>query len=222
VLRVVVVVGLVTAFASRASATVLLRFDFSTGFQPTEKNPSVGGPGINPFGVSAQVSSASPATAGAPFLVVDRGNLAATDFASAVSSQAFFAVGLNGIARQGQSPLVTMTSLDFDVTREGAAAPGGYGVVATLPYAPQVTATADLTTTRPNYTHVSIPLSGAVDADHPAVFDFYVYGPSAGSSIDFDNITINGTVATPEPGALGMLGLGGLALFGRRRQRARA
>lgn len=51
-----------------------------------------------------------------------------------------------------------------------------------------------------------------------ATFRMYVYSPSSGSTIEFDNIRINGVI--PEPGTLAMaLAAAAMVLCRRRRKR---
>lgn len=63
--------------------------------------------------------------------------------------------------------------------------------------------------------HFSIDLSayGALaDVTDATTFRFYLQTPTAGQNLDFDNITVAGTIAAvPEPSTVAFLGLGGLA-----------
>jgi hypothetical protein len=55
----------------------------------------------------------------------------------------------------------------------------------------------------------------------PIEFRFYVLAPSNGNSIDFTDFAINGTVTpvpAPEPGTVGLMGLGAVGLLARRRR----
>ncbi len=60
-----------------------------------------------------------------------------------------------------------------------------------------------------------MPLS-ASNVTGTTTFRIYSYSPAAGSSVDYDNLVINGDVV-PEPASLGLLGAAGLLALRRRR-----
>jgi hypothetical protein len=218
------IAGLCAAFSSPAHADVLLRYSFSTvgnvenlkgfgdGFQPTEKDPNVVATSISLFnlGLTMQVSKAAPAPADAPFLRIIRNNVASTDRRSAVTTNA-----LINLAIHCTKP-IKLASLDFDVAG-GPDGPSGYVVFSERNIGPDGWAAADVTTSHPTYTHVSIAINELLTPSGGEDFRFYMYGPTPSSWVDFDNIVFTGDV--PEPGAVAVLGLGSLALFRRRRAR---
>ena len=69
-------------------------------------------------------------------------------------------------------------------------------------------------TVRPDFTAFTVNLSGAQFNDLSAVtFRLYDFVPGGGQSIEFDNVTLNGTPSpAPEPHSLGLFGLGALGL----------
>ena len=219
------------AVSPTARAAVLAQYNFTTqgnvenltgvgdGFQAqvvapgiTATNITDGSPG-GPLIIEA--SKAATAPPDAPFLRVDRAALTATGADTAVSSGAFVSFTVTPGAE------TDLTDLQFDAMRGGGATPRGYVVRSSADNFATNLAAADLLTARPVYTHVTVPLSGAQfqDLTAPIEFRLYAYAPAGGNSVDFDNITLNGTVV-PEPAALGALGLGGLGLLAGRRRRA--
>lgn len=164
--------------------------------------------------VGIEISSAATTPAGAPFNRVDpQGN--ATSAAQAITNAVFFSFTVTPNAS------MSLTDLQFDAARGGGGTPRGYDIRSSVDNFATDLGTADLATVRPTYTHVTIDLSGAAfqNLTTPTTFRFYVYSPGGGSSVDFDNIVLNGA-ATPEPASLSLVGLGGLTLLRRRARSA--
>jgi hypothetical protein len=210
-----------------AEAQVLVRYEFgspgqettvetSPAFGPTITAPNLMATAItDPLGtVGLEISSAATTPANAPFLRLDpQGN--STDAATAIANNKYFEFTLSPF--QGQ--MLDVESLTFDVARGGAATPRGYVVRSSLNNFSSNLAQADVGTVRPTYTAVSVDLNAFAATAQPVTFRIYSYSPGAGSSLDYDNITVNGTVV-PEPSALGLLAMAGAGLGLRRYRRA--
>ena len=208
--------------APDAAAAVLASYAFGTPGQETtaENSPAfapssvaaglTATPVTDPAGtVGIEISSAATTPPGAPFLRLDpQGNSATPD--AAVTNNKYFEFALT--ANAGNT--LNLNSLEFDVARGGAGTPRGYVVRSSLDNFASNLAQADVGTVRPQYTHVLVPLS-ALNVTG-ATFRIYSYSPAAGSSLDYDNFTVNGDVV-PEPTAACVLGVAGLALLRRRR-----
>jgi hypothetical protein len=211
-----------------ASAAILGQYSFGNPGQETTVetspafNPTVTGANLvasaitdpaNAVGI--EISSAATVPVGAPFLRLDpQGN--SPDLATALTNNKYFQFTLT--ASTGFD--LDLTSLTFDVARGGAGTPRGYGVRSSADNFATNLSTADVGTVRPAYTPISIPLTGGTFQDLPSItFRVYSYSPAGGSSVDYDNIVVNGTVsAVPEPATFAALALGTLALgFTRRR-----
>ena len=73
------------------------------------------------------------------------------------------------------------------------------------------------------FTAQSISLASLGTTTGPVTFRLYLFdnpaGTNGGNDSKLDTVVVNGTVAAvPEPASLGLLGLGGVALLGRRRK----
>jgi len=221
----------------------------TTGQETTTETSPVFNPTIVASGVSAtavtdpnntvglESSSAATTPANAPFLRLDPQNSAtapntATTPAESLANNKYFQFTIT--AAPGSD--VDLTSLTFDVARGGGGTPRGFFVRTsadnfasglTVTGNPALTANSfgnDVNTARPAYTAVTADLTGAQfqniqSAVNGLTFRVYAYSPAAGSSLDFDNITINGTATVPEPASAGVLGLAAMGLLARRRRR---
>jgi hypothetical protein len=227
---VVAALGLALLAVPFARGAVLAQYNFSTignvenltgvgdGFQAqvvapgiTATNMTDGSPG---GALIIEASKAATAPPDAPFFRVDRATIAATSAASAVANGAFATFTITPAAE------MDLTDLQFDVMRGGGATPRGYVVRSSADNFATDLSTADLLTARPTYTHITVPLTGASfqDLTAPIEFRLYVYAPAAGNSVDWDNITLNGTVV-PEPAGLTALSLAATGILARRRRR---
>ena len=97
-----------------------------------------------------------------------------------------------------------LTSLEFNAARGGGATPRGYGVYVTTPTTTfeEVRGATDLLTQRPNWDPQNIDLSGIsslqnLTAGQVVTFTIPCYSPAAGSSLEFDDITVKGNVTPP-------------------------
>lgn len=168
--------------------------------------------------IGLEISSAATTPANAPFLRVDTQGTS-TSAAEAVTNNKYFQFTIT----PSSGFFLNSTSLTFDAARGGGATPRGYAVRSSADGFAANLATADLLTVRPTYTPVSIDLSGPAFQNIPdstgLTFRFYSFAPAAGQSVDYDNITLEGTIATPEPTSIGLLAFAGSALLGFKRRR---
>ena len=100
--------------------------------------------------------------------------------------------------------LLDLSSLTFDVMRGGGSTPRGYDVRSSVDNFAATLRTEDVQTVRPVFTPISIDLSGAPFQDLSTItFKIFGYSPGTGSSLDYDNIVVNGmTVTLPVTGYL--------------------
>jgi hypothetical protein len=112
----------------------------------------------------------------------------------------YFTFGLS--ANSGH--ILDLNSLTFNVARGGAATPRTYDIRTSLDgFATSLTGGAvEISTQRPTFTPVSIDLSGATfqNISSPLTFQFRFFSPDFNQNVDFDDITVNGTVAAALPG----------------------
>jgi hypothetical protein len=190
----------------------------SPAFAPTTVAPGVTAtPVTDPAGtVAIEISSAPAGTTvppGAPFLRIDpQGNSASAP--QAITNNKYFQF----IITPDAGAELDLTSLTFDVARGGGSTPRGVVVRSSADNFAANLLQQDIGTARPTYTPVSIDLSGASfqNLTAPLTFRVYSYSPAAGSSLDYDNFTLNGVVV-PEPAAAGLALVAGLGLLARRR-----
>jgi hypothetical protein len=238
-------VAALAALAPAAHGAPLVVYSFGVpGQETTDENSPVFDPTAFAAGTTAsritdpngvvglEASSAATTPANAPFLRLDpQGNSADPNAADA--NNKYFQFTLSALPGQD----VDLTNLTFTVHRGGAATPRGIFVrtsadnfASVLPLVgnPALTPNAtnpngsDVNTARPAQTAVTADLSGAAfqniqNLGSGLTLRFYSYSPGAGSSLDYDDITINGTVAPiPEPASLGLLAVAGLLVLRRR------
>jgi hypothetical protein len=117
-----------------------------------------------------------------------------------------------------------LSSLTFDVSRGGGSTPRTYDIRTSADnFMTSLTGVVPILTTRTPplsvFTPVTVPLSGPQfqNLSSPLTFQFRFFTPGVSQNIDFDNITVNGTVV-PEPGILALLAVvAGGWMFRRRR-----
>lgn len=186
-------------------------------YQPTTLASGVTGTAITDPNstIIFQSSDAAMAPAHAPYLRVDPNGGAATS-AAAVTANKYFTFTVNADAGNE----LDLSDLTFLVARGGGGTPRGYTVRSSADNFAANLGTADVGTVRPDFSSVTIPLTDAAFQDLSSItFRIYSHAPNAGNSVDYDNITVNGTVSVvPEPAALSAVALGTL-LIGRRRRR---
>jgi len=240
----------VAVLATAARGDTVVQYQFGTpGQETTAENSPVFNPTVVISGVTAtavldpagtvglESSSAATTPATAPFLRLDPQGSSA-DPNAALAGNKYFQFSIS--ANPGTD--LDLSSLTFNVARGGAATPRGFFVstsadnfATAIPVTgtPAFTSNAvnamgnDISTARPAYTAATASLAGAAfqniqnQPSSTLTFRFFEYSPGAGSSVDFDDITVNGTAVVPEPGTAAIAGaaflLGGI---GRRRRQA--
>lgn len=118
----------------------------------------------------------------------------ATSAATAISTDSYFYFSISPTA--GNS--ISLTTLTFNIARGGSGTPRGYDVRSSADDYAASLGTADVATTRPTWTAVSIDLSGAAFQGMTATvtFKIYLYAPSTANSLDIDDVVVNGTTAS--------------------------
>lgn len=172
---------------------VLLQYNLTSGFAPSTTASGVVGGTVTSASLtgftngnagysSDAVSSAYPASG-------------ATSASTAISTSSYFYVSISPIAGKQFS----LTNLTIDMARGGAATPRGYDIRSSADSFATTLGTANLTAQRPTFQTITIDLSGAsfqnVTGTTNITFNFYVYAPSTSNTIDWDNLTINGTIS---------------------------
>jgi hypothetical protein len=119
---------------------------------------------------------------------------------------------------------MNFTSFTFNAARGGAATPRTWYLYSSVAgFNPgSAIAFADVPTTRPTLTPFTVDMSGAPFQGliAPLEFRMYLSTPATGQSVEFDSVTVNGTViAVPEPAfALAFAACAGAAWAIRRRR----
>ncbi len=88
---------------------------------------------------------------------------------------------------------IDLTTLTFNAAMGGAGT-RGYGVRSSFDTYAASLGTADLATTDPTWTAVSITLTGLTNIKTVLTFRIYCYAGVTGQAVDFDDITLNGTI----------------------------
>jgi len=163
--------------------------------------PLTQGPGVSLFNANANVTPVytNPAP---PELQVTAINLGA-DLATAEANQTWFTF-TNTVGSSVTD--LDLTTLSIYAGRGGAATPRGFAVYVTTPTTTDelVQGATDVPTARPEYTLFNISLTGLASlqnltAGQQVVFKIVFYAPAASSSLEFDNITLEGNVSPGVP-----------------------
>lgn len=116
--------------------------------------------------------------------------------------------------------VLNLTSLTFDVAKGGDSGTRGYVVTSSALGHDQVLSGGDPGSTQPTLSARNVDLTGSAYQNLSSItFRLYAYSPGSGQTIDFDNITVNGSVV-PEPSTTVLAALGAAAMV-LRRKRAR-
>jgi hypothetical protein len=93
---------------------------------------------------------------------------------------------------------LNLTALTLNASRGGASTPRGIKVRSSIDSYANDLYSADLTTTAPTWTNISIDLTGASyqGLTEPITFRFYIWAPTNANSVDADDITLTGTVVS--------------------------
>jgi hypothetical protein len=187
------------------------------GFAATTTDPAVRASPISGAGPQIFVGAENPTPeySTQPVLRVNPlGN--ATSAATAVTNNVYFSFTVSPAIEA----FMDLSSLTFNTARGGGSTPRGFAVRSSLDNFNTNLFTLDVPTQRPTFTPVNVDLSAFPETNRPVTFRIYTYAPLTGNTIEFDDITLNGTVTlVPEPTGLCLLGLGGLMLTARRRGR---
>ncbi|HEX2748779.1 MAG TPA: autotransporter-associated beta strand repeat-containing protein [Verrucomicrobiales bacterium] len=188
---------------SPGRAEVLSQYTFGVnGSTPSIYTPTTVASNVSATPIAAHAGAVldgtNPVTqpASSPYLRTTFTSVVATPAASvAANADVYFTVTASaGFA-------LNLTSLTFDAMRGGAGTPRGYEVRSSADNYAASLGTADLLTARPTFTSISIDLSGAAYQGLSAItFKIFGYSPATGSSVDYDNFTVNG--ATVPVGAV--------------------
>ena len=173
--------------------TVLLQFNLTSDFVA-----STTASGITTGAVTDQSGSLTSFTRGGAGYSSDSVSSAgpasgAVDAASAVTTNSYFFTTINPLSGKQ----ISLTTLTINMARGGTAAPRGYAVRSSADSFAANLQTANFTAQRPTFEAISVDLSGASfqNVAGPISFRIYVYAPSTVNVIDWDDLTINGTVA---------------------------
>jgi len=99
-----------------------------------------------------------------------------------------------------------LAELAFNVARGGASTPRTYDIRTSVDeFATSLSGVVEVATERPTFTPVSINLSGLEfqNLTSPITFRVHFFTPTFNQNLDFDDITVNGIVATASPALSG-------------------
>jgi len=171
---------------------VLLQWTIATNTTATTEATGVVG-SVLANNLLSNFTLGSTGYASDPVLITNPPNDNCNDVTEAVAggSYWYFSIG----PESGKQ--LSLTTLTFNVARGGSSTPRGYAVRSSVDEFASNLGTADVLTVRPTFTSASIDLSGASFQNliTSVTFNVYVYCPGSGNSLDFDDITVNGTVA---------------------------
>ena len=203
------------------NAAVLVGYDFgsSPGAGTLEATTELSGVSGSAIGVGNVSSSGAVATGlgfDSPVFQINP-PINTTNAAEAVANGTYFSFTVTPDALM----TIDLTSLTFNAARGGASEPRGFAVRSSVDSFASDLLTADVPTIRPGFTDFSVDLTGAEFDNLTTATEFriYIFSPLSGNSIEFDDLALNGDIATvPEPSALALFGLGFVYFVGFRRR----
>jgi hypothetical protein len=186
-----IIVLIIICLCSFTKGATLIQYDMAAAAPSTEaagveSNDSANGQSLPTWEVPSNQSYASD-----PVLYLAPLN-GATDAASAVSGGSYFEITIT----PAEGKKFTLTDLDFNAARGGAATPRGWVLRSSIDsYAGNID-TSDIATQRTTWTAFNVDLTGGSfdNLEAAVTFRIYVYAPTTASSIEFDDITFSGTV----------------------------
>ena len=189
-IRVRVITFLMLLFATTANAEVLVQYSMTGGSAETTTNATgiAGGTLTNGSMTSFSTSDSAGYSSDPEIRVLPASG--ATASSTAVSTNSYFSFSVTPTNLE-----MDLTSLTFNTARGGSSTPRGYVVRSSIDNYASNIATANINTVRPTWTAVSIDLSGASfqNLTSAITFRIYSYTPGTSLSIEYDDITVNGT-----------------------------
>lgn len=169
---------------------VLLQYNLATDFDPSTVADGVTGSTLTNQSLSAFTQGTAGYASDAVFAANPTSG--ATSASLAISNNSYFFFSITPVAGKQ----ISLTSLTINLARGGAATPRGYDIRSSADDFATTLGTADLSTQRPNWTAVSIDLSGAAfqSLTSTVTFKVFIYAPATTNSVDGDDLIINGTV----------------------------
>jgi autotransporter-associated beta strand protein len=186
-----------------AGALATFAFDTVSGPDNAAVPTGVGfNPAVNGTGYSVTPVTKSPdanmkigvelQTYSNPVLRADPGANATTP-ALAVTNNRYFEFTITPTAGNA----INLSDISFKSARGGGGTPRGWALRSSLDGFAADIQSADDPTARPTLTPFTVSLAGTAyqGLTTPVTFRIYTYSPGAGSSVEFDDLTINGSVA---------------------------
>ncbi|HYG23044.1 MAG TPA: hypothetical protein VEH04_09700 [Verrucomicrobiae bacterium] len=195
-----------TAFTNEGEL-VLLRYELGQRHPHTAVYQDGPGSDLTPGAGLALFDVNFSAYASAPSLQLNFKNTT-PDIPTALSNESCFTFSFQTGSNVTDADL---TSLSFNIARGGSSTPRGYAVYLTTPSTSNelVQLATAVNSVRPDWTPHYINLTGFsslqnLSAGDTVVFKIVLYSPAAGSSLEFDDITLRGRVSPqPMPGYVG-------------------
>lgn len=172
---------------------VLLAYNVTSSLAPSTTDASIVGGTLTNNLLTSFVTDVGLGYATEPVLL-SIPTSGATNVSTSISTGSYFTFSINPTSGNSFS----LTTLTFNIARGGAATPRGYDVRSSADDYATTLGTSDVATQRPNWTAVSIDLSGASfqNISGSITFRIYVYAPTTTNTLDIDDIVLNGTVAS--------------------------